>query len=169
MNVITILMSQLNQKHEDLIQEYRDGSCPTSEDTVMEVILDEIPDAESSEILKRWHELAESREDLELAFYYPEKIVEDIIVLDIGKLNEEKHTYLKELFGFPEYYGGNLDSLYECLSEMNERKIVVTNLDAIDDFSLKVLSVMEDVAEEYHNITLNYDYDELLDENEDDI
>ncbi len=163
MNVITILMSQLNRKHEELINEiWEDFSA--IDDTLIEIILDEIPDERSSEILKCLQELKEDKENVELSFYYPEETIEDVVVLDIRKLNEKEHEYLKELFGFPEYYGENLDSLYECLSEANERKIVVTNLDAIDDFSLKVLSVMEDVEEEYRNITLNYDYDELLDE-----
>ena len=165
MNIVTFLISQLNQKHEDLLKEiWEDGDLSAVEDTLIEIILDEIPDEESSEILKHLNELMEEKEDVELEFYYPEETVEDVIVLDIERLNEKKHEYLKELFHFPDYYGENLDSLYECLSEGNDKKIVVTNLEAIDDFSLKVLSVMEDVAEEYRNISLNYDYDELLDE-----
>ena len=167
MNIITFLMSQLNEGHEDLIRGiWEDGDLSMIENTVIEIVLDEIPDEESGEILKRLNALSEEKESVELEFYYPEESVEDVAVLDIKRLNEEKHAYLKELFHFPEYYGENLDSLYECLSEANDRKIVVTNLGAIDDFSLKVLNVMEDVAEEYHNISLNYDYDELLDEEE---
>lgn len=164
MNTVTILISQLNQKHEDLLKEIWKENLSAMDDTVIEIILDEIPEEQTSEILKQLNELAQEKDDVMLEFYYPEETIENVTVLDIRKLNEEKHPYLKELFRFPDYYGENLDSLYECLSEMNERKIVVTGLEAIDDFSLKVLSVMEDVAEEYHNISLNYDYDELLDE-----
>ena len=76
----------------------------------------------------------------------------------------EVHKTLKTGFDLPDYYGENLDALYECLSELDDKQIIVTELQAIDDFSLKVLSVMEDVAEEYHNLTLTYDYDELIDE-----
>ena len=165
MDIITILMSELNQKHEDLLKEkWEDSDLSMIEDTVVEIILDELPDEESGQILKRISELSQEKENVELEFYYPEEIVEDVIVLDIETLNEKKHAYLKELFHFPEYYGENLDSLFECLSDLNDKKIVVTNLGAIDDFSLKVLNVMEDVEEEYRNISLNYDYDELLDE-----
>ena len=165
MDIITILMSELNQKHEDLLKEkWEDFDLSMIEDTVVEIILDELPDEESGQILKRISELSQEKKNVELEFYYPEEIVEDVIVLDIEKLNEKKHEYLKELFHFPDYYGENLDSLFECLSDLNDKKIVVTNLGAIDDFSLKVLNVMEDVEEEYRNISLNYDYDELLDE-----
>ncbi len=165
MNTVKILMSELNQKHEDLLKDIReDGDLSAMEDVAIEIVLDEIPDERSSEILKELNQLSKDKEDIGLEFYYPEEAIEDVTVLDIRELNERKHEYLKELFRFPEYYGENLDSLYECLSEANDRKIVVTGLDAIDDFSLKILSVMEDVAEEYHNISLNYDYDELLEE-----
>ncbi|WP_296889617.1 barstar family protein [uncultured Methanobrevibacter sp.] len=36
-----------------------------------------------------------------------------------GKLIEkEGHKYLKEALEFPDYYGENLDALYDCLCEM---------------------------------------------------
>ena len=31
---------------------------------------------------------------------------------------EEVHSYLKEKFAFPEYYGKNLDALYDCLTDI---------------------------------------------------
>ena len=40
------------------------------------------------------------------------------IILDFIKFNtkEEIHEYLSEKLGFPEYYGRNLDALYDILS-----------------------------------------------------
>ena len=163
MNLITILISELNEKHDELLKEVLENK-DLSSDTLIEVILDVLPDKESGEILKKLNDLADEKEEVQLEYYYPEEAIADVVVLDIKRLNEEKHEYLKELFQFPDYYGENLDALYECLSELNDKQIVVTELQAINDFSLKVLSVMEDVAEEYHNLTLTYDYDELLDE-----
>jgi len=41
-------------------------------------------------------------------------------VIDCGRLTgkQEAHRYLAEVFSFPDYYGGNLDALYDCLSEL---------------------------------------------------
>ena len=35
------------------------------------------------------------------------------------------HAELKEKLGLPEYYGGNLDALNDCLGERRERELVV--------------------------------------------
>ena len=33
---------------------------------------------------------------------------------------EEAHAYLREAFGFPDYYGNNLDALHDCLTDISE-------------------------------------------------
>ena len=52
-------------------------------------------------------------------------------VLDGKKMvsREETHAYLKETFGFPEYYGKNLDALHDCLEEMGEMEVEFINAD----------------------------------------
>ena len=40
---------------------------------------------------------------------------------------EETHLYLQETFGFPAYYGKNLDALYDCLTEMREMEVEFRN------------------------------------------
>ena len=34
------------------------------------------------------------------------------------KTRETAHTYLKEILHLPDYYGRNLDALYDCLCEI---------------------------------------------------
>lgn len=42
-----------------------------------------------------------------------------MIKLDFNKYNtkEELHLYLKQQCQFPDYYGCNLDALYDCLTD----------------------------------------------------
>lgn len=49
------------------------------------------------------------------------------IVLDGNKLADAAgvHGYLKEMLAFPEYYGKNLDALYDCLTELDDIEIVI--------------------------------------------
>ncbi len=42
--------------------------------------------------------------------------------MDFGTCSTKKeiHAYLKEQFEFPDYYGENLDALYDCLTDLAE-------------------------------------------------
>ena len=72
-------------------------------------------------------------------------------ILDGKKMvfREETHQYLKETFGFPDYYGKNLDALYDCLTEQKDLEIEVQYkeemLAALGKYGEKLLQVLEDV------------------------
>lgn len=44
------------------------------------------------------------------------------IMLDFSEAEnrEQMHTLLEEAFGFPAWYGRNLDALYDCLTDIME-------------------------------------------------
>ena len=49
------------------------------------------------------------------------------IEIDGKLIKSEGHDYLKEALNFPDYYGKNLDALYDCLTEIGvETKIKLT-------------------------------------------
>ena len=62
------------------------------------------------------------------------------ITLDGKKIKKESHDYLIRKLDLPDYYGRNLDALYDCLTEIGvETQIELINseyvsLDLIDTF-----------------------------------
>ena len=64
---------------------------------------------------------------------------------------EKAHADLAQALNFPEYYGHNLDALHDCLTDMNETQVVITDCAAASGQMEKwpgFLSVFFDSAEE---------------------
>lgn len=51
--------------------------------------------------------------------------------LDGNLINEKGHDYLMEALDLPDYYGKNLDALYDCLCEI-DCEIELINADDVD-------------------------------------
>ncbi|MBP3306306.1 MAG: barstar family protein [Anaerotignum sp.] len=72
-------------------------------------------------------------------------------ILDGKKMvsREEAHAYLKDTFGFPDYYGKNLDALHDCLTEQKDVEIEVQHeeemLAALGKYGEKLMQVLDDV------------------------
>ena len=78
------------------------------------------------------------------------------IVLDALYMDEKEtaHRYLKEKMQFPDYYGGNLDALYDCLTEAGEMQIEVQNREQAQNYFLRIWSVLLDAAKENEGLRL---------------
>lgn len=72
-------------------------------------------------------------------------------ILDGKKMvsREETHQYLKETFGFPDYYGKNLDALHDCLTEMGGIEVEFIHaeemLAALGRYGEKLMQVLDNV------------------------
>jgi RNAse (barnase) inhibitor barstar len=64
--------------------------------------------------------------------------------LDGKLIKEEGHDYLMEALNLPDYYGKNLDALYDCLCEM-ECEIELINSEEVDE---DILDTFIDAASE---------------------
>lgn len=66
---------------------------------------------------------------------------------------EELHEFVQEQFNFPNYYGKNLDALYDALSEMSEKTQVTVSSSIADEENLgeygeRFLTVLEEAAQD---------------------
>ena len=79
------------------------------------------------------------------------------IILDGNFLLEKDtaHTYLKQKLNLPEYYGRNLDALYDCLTECSEIEIEIYLPEEKNMFLENMICVFKDAAEENEKLNLN--------------
>ena len=72
--------------------------------------------------------------------------------LDGKLIKRGGHDYLMEALNLPDYYGKNLDALYDCLTEM-ECEIELINPDEVDK---DILDTFIDAASENDFLTFIY-------------
>ncbi|MBQ7545116.1 MAG: barstar family protein [Synergistaceae bacterium] len=62
---------------------------------------------------------------------------------------DEAHEYLRGALNFPEYYGGNLDALHDCLTELDDVQVEFVNTEKVSgSYFARVMEVFRDSAEE---------------------
>ncbi len=75
------------------------------------------------------------------------------IVLDAKRFKgrSRAHAYLKEALRLPDYYGKNLDALYDCLGDIGEETVVVVpeviqKKEYLGEYGKTMLRVFKDAA-----------------------
>lgn len=78
-----------------------------------------------------------------------------IVTIDCSdiKTSEQLHQALAQTLKFPEYYGKNLDALFDCLTEYRQdRELIFQNWHALSyalkDYAEKTLYVFHEASEE---------------------
>ncbi len=83
------------------------------------------------------------------------------ITLDINEFKGKKkaHNYLKKALRLPDYYGKNLDALYDCLGEIGEETVIVVpasiqKKEYLGEYGKTMLTVFQDAAKENEALTI---------------
>ncbi len=69
------------------------------------------------------------------------------------------HPYLARMLDLPDYYGGNLDALFDCLTEMGPRVILLLGADALEaggGYGARVLDTIRDAVRDNPYLRLEY-------------
>ncbi|MBQ6240366.1 MAG: barstar family protein [Firmicutes bacterium] len=70
------------------------------------------------------------------------------IILPAARLNDDPHPYLAEVFGFPSWYGRNLDALYDLLTDICEpTSVYFWKAGELDSYGKRILLVFRDAEE----------------------
>lgn len=72
------------------------------------------------------------------------------VILDAGCMmqKEETHQYLKEKLGFPEYYGRNLDALYDCLMDLHEAEVIFEHQENAGAYYKRVYQIFQEAEKQ---------------------
>lgn len=81
------------------------------------------------------------------------------VILDCRRFTDRDaaHTCLREQFGFPDYYGRNLDALYDCLMELSNCRILLQEpaaLTALEDYGSALLETLNDAVRDNPGLEL---------------
>ena len=77
------------------------------------------------------------------------------VILDGALMRTEPQKYLAQVLEFPEYYGGNLDALYDCLCEIaGPVEVQMIRWEYLGEQGERYRQVLMDSAQENPNLII---------------
>lgn len=79
-----------------------------------------------------------------------------MVYLDTRELTDKEasHEYLRDMLDFPEYYGANLDALYDCLTDLPPTEIFLENVEDAGAFYPVIKHVMQSAKKENRELRI---------------
>lgn len=85
----------------------------------------------------------------------------EIVTIDCARIHtaDDFHEALAQALDFPDYYGKNLDALFDCLTDdFTDRELVLNNWHHMEyrlkDYSGKALYVFREACQENRHLTV---------------
>lgn len=72
---------------------------------------------------------------------------------------EQAHPYLAQALALPDYYGQNLDALYDCLTDLADHTVILEGAELLREdggYGAKILNTLEDAARDNPGLCLEY-------------
>ena len=91
-----------------------------------------------------------------------------MIRLDAKKLQTktDAHPYLKEMLSFPDYYGNNLDALFDCLTDLGPTQVCIEDVKIGGSYLEKILRVFKDARKANPDLELEIREEAVIPEKE---
>ena len=91
-----------------------------------------------------------------------------MIRLDAKKLQTktDAHPYLKEMLSFPDYYGNNLDALFDCLTDLGPTQVCIEDVKIGGSYLEKILRVFKDARKANPDLELEIREEAVMPEKE---
>ena len=79
------------------------------------------------------------------------------IYFDCSKITDKAsfHDEISSALSFPDYYGKNLDALYDCLTELSDQHLVLEHFSALENTLGDYASSIKQVFQEAENDCLS--------------
>ena len=83
--------------------------------------------------------------------------MEQITLSCIGiETKPQLHAALAGVLHFPDWYGGNLDALYDCLTDLRNTHLILENWNALPDWRAVFKAVFQDAENDAHGFTVTF-------------